>query len=179
MIERSAAQAYETARLQKRNVKMVRYEHLAKVAHSPQWFYLAEVIPTAMPLSAALALRQQNEDVLAGPSAVTSAAPEKAFSGKRVVKSKSRKNLDPSNVDGLATARTTTGKKMKLPAGIDHKDEDFEEDQASEQDEAGEAECSEDGAETVSRGGASARPDESIVGASGATPRQERVNLNL
>lgn len=28
MIEKTAEQAYETARLQKRNVKMVRYEHL-------------------------------------------------------------------------------------------------------------------------------------------------------
>ncbi|BGP56283.1 hypothetical protein JCM8202_000249 [Rhodotorula sphaerocarpa] len=58
MIEKTAEQAYETARLQKRNVKMVRYEHLATVAHQPAWFYLAEVIPHAVPLSTALALRR-------------------------------------------------------------------------------------------------------------------------
>ena len=132
------------------------------------------MIPTAIPLSAALALRQQNEDVLAGPSAVTSAAPEKAFSGKRVVKSKSRKSLDPSNVDGLATARTTRGKKIKLPAGegggpeddFDDEDEDFE-----EEEEAGEAGYSEDG-------GVSARAGQSSAGASGAPSHHERMDVD-
>lgn len=138
------------------------------------------MIPTAMPLSAALALRQQNEDVLAGPSAVTSAAPEKAFAGKRVVKSKSRKSLDPSNVDGLATARKTRGKKIKLPAGegggpeddFDDEDEDFEDE------EAGEADNSEDGGEAASRVSAPARADESSDGASGATSHHERMDVD-
>lgn len=130
-----------------------------------------------MPLSAALALRQQNEDVLAGPSAVTSAAPEKAFSGKRIVKSKSRKNLDPSNVDGLATARTTRGKKIKLPAGEGGDPEDDFEDEDFEADEAGEADYSEDG-EAASRGGAPARAGESSAGASGATNDHERMDVD-
>ncbi|GAA5885800.1 hypothetical protein JCM3774_005209 [Rhodotorula dairenensis] len=176
MIERSAAQAYEAARLQKRNVKMVRYEHLAQVAHSPQWFYLAEVIPTSMPLSAALALRQQNEDVLAGPSAVTTSAPEKAFSGKRVVKSKNRKNVDLGNVDGLATARMTRGKKIKLPAGegggpeddFDEEDEDFE-----EEEDAGGADSDEgDAAPAAPEGGGS------HAGANGAAAGHERMDVD-
>ncbi|GAA5993327.1 hypothetical protein JCM10908_001431 [Rhodotorula pacifica] len=133
MIERSAAQAYETARLHKRNVKMVRYEHLAKVAHSPQWFYLAEVIPTSMPLSAALSLRQQNEDAVAA----TSEQSTNAGAVKRVVKSKSKKvptvgelqaAVDSAGAGGAGGGRKTRGKKIQLPAGEGGGPEDENED---------------------------------------------------
>ncbi|POY69918.1 hypothetical protein BMF94_7080, partial [Rhodotorula taiwanensis] len=105
MIEKTAEQSYQTARLQKRNVKMVRYEHLASVAHQPEWFYLAEVIPNSIPLSAALDLKRQSRDAAesqlasapalavgpagggnsgAGAAAPTGSTGPTEFTGKRV-----------------------------------------------------------------------------------------------
>ena len=78
-------------------------------------------------------------------------------------------------MDGLATARTTRGKKIKLPAGegggpeddFDDEDEDFEDDE-----EAGEANYSEDD------GGVSARAGEPSAGASGAPSHHERMDVD-
>lgn len=105
----------------------------AAIHTHPAWFYLGEVIPSAMPLSAALALRQANEDLASKPSAVTTAAPAKKFDGKRVVKNKGGKGAKVAPVGGLPQTaaggwegegvggelgkRKTRGKKLKLPVG--------------------------------------------------------------
>lgn len=133
MIARMAQQAYEHARLQKKSAKVVKYSDLASTCQSDQWYYLGEVIPPSRPLHEALSLRQQNEDVLNAPAAVTSAAPEKAFEGKRVLKSKGKKGQPLVGADGEVGARKTRGKKIRLPAGeggsgAEEGDEDDDED---------------------------------------------------
>ncbi|BGP41110.1 hypothetical protein JCM10449v2_005079 [Rhodotorula kratochvilovae] len=135
MIARMAQQAYEHARLQKKGAKIVKYADLAATCQSEQWYYLGEVIPPARPLAAALALRQQNEDVLNAPAAVVTAAPERAFEGKRVLKAKGKKGAPLVGSDGTASARKTRGKKISLPAGEGGPDEESEEEYEDEEDE--------------------------------------------
>ncbi|GAA6043457.1 hypothetical protein JCM8097_002869 [Rhodosporidiobolus ruineniae] len=135
MLGKLALQAYQNARMDKRQ-KMVRYTDLADAVHlHPSWFYLGEVIPTPLPLKTALDLRQANEDLAAAPSAVTTAAPKKDLSGvKRVVKNKGGKGAGKNALSGLGVGgdgiagevgqRKTRGKKLKLPAGEGGPDED-------------------------------------------------------
>ncbi|GAA5867338.1 hypothetical protein JCM8547_003312 [Rhodosporidiobolus lusitaniae] len=130
MLGKVTTQAYQNARMDKRQ-KMVRYTDLSAAVHNHSaWFYLGEVIPHPIPLSVALKNRQENDDVAERPAAVTTAAPSKNFDGKRVVKSKGGKGkIAPSDLSALGMGpgalgvgeelgqRKTRGKKLKLPAG--------------------------------------------------------------
>ncbi|GAA5828159.1 hypothetical protein JCM3770_000006, partial [Rhodotorula araucariae] len=116
---------------------------------SEQWYYLGEVIPPSRALHEALALRQQNEEVLNAPAAVTTTAPERAFEGKRVLKSKGKKGQPLVGSDGVATARKTRGKKIQLPAGEGggpDDDDDDDADGAADDDDGGD-EYEDDGAD--------------------------------
>ncbi|GAA5936973.1 hypothetical protein JCM3775_001915 [Rhodotorula graminis] len=131
MIARMSQQAYQHARLAKKSSKLVKYADLAATCQTDQWYYLGEVIPPSRPLHEALSLRQHNEDVLNAPAAVTSAAPERAFEGKRVLKSKGKKGQPLVGVDGEVAARKTRGKKIRLPAGEGGSGDDDGDDDAS------------------------------------------------
>ncbi|GAA6025835.1 hypothetical protein JCM10207_004389 [Rhodosporidiobolus poonsookiae] len=171
MLGKLTTQAYHNARMDRRQ-KMVRYSDLAAAVHAhPAWFYLGEVIPSSLPLSAALELRQANDDLADAPAAVTTAAPTggegAAFTGKRVVKGKGRKSapLPPSGEEGGeevemtaadgATSRKTRGKKIVLPAGEGGPDEDedeFEDDGAEGDDGDEGSEFEDDGAGAGGKG---------------------------
>ncbi|GAA5824409.1 hypothetical protein JCM11251_000409 [Rhodosporidiobolus azoricus] len=130
MLGKLTQQAYQHARMDKR-AKMVRYDDLAAATHSsPSWFYLGEVIPTALPLSSALALRAANEDLTTSiPSSAAGAGKKtpkmpSTVGQKRVIKSKAAKNGGRGTaglgLDGgelLGEVRKTRGKKISLPAG--------------------------------------------------------------
>ncbi|BGP25565.1 DNA polymerase epsilon p12 subunit Dna polymerase epsilon subunit 4 [Rhodotorula toruloides] len=160
MIERMSSQAYQTARLSKKGApaKMVKYSDLAKTAtHSPEWFYLHEVIPQPIPLSSALTRRQETEEVINAPAAVTTKAPETTGSTKRVIKGKGKRvsstaglgleafgyGVGQGGADDLLELgkRKTRGKVLKLPAGEgggpDDEDDFDEEGMAADDDDEG------------------------------------------
>ncbi|GAA6007338.1 histone-fold domain-containing protein [Rhodotorula paludigena] len=127
MIERMSEQAYDHARMQKKNAKVVKYDDLAAVAQSPQWYYLGEVIPQGQPLHAALEARRKHNEETDAPAAVTTKAPNAdELKGNRIRTNKGKKSAPLLGVDGLATSRTTRGVKLKLPAGEGGPDEDDE-----------------------------------------------------
>ncbi|GAA5875131.1 hypothetical protein JCM1840_007263 [Sporobolomyces johnsonii] len=130
MLGKMTSQAHAQARLQKRG-KMVKYSDLASVATQPQWFYLGEVIPSSIPLSAALSLRQQNEDVLNAPS-TTAVGGEKAYEGKRILKGRKKVGGPGAPGEDGVGKRTTRGKKLSLPAGEGGPDEDDDDDDDDE-----------------------------------------------
>ncbi|KAJ8293231.1 putative transcription factor C16C4.22 [Rhodotorula toruloides] len=163
MIERMSSQAYQTARLSKKGApaKMVKYSDLAKTAtQSPEWFYLHEVIPDAIPLSTAQARRQETEEVINAPAAVTTKAPESSAAGagaKRVIKGKGKRvastaglgleafgyGVGQGGADELLELgkRKTRGKVLKLPAGEggEPDEDDFDEEGAADEDDEADA----------------------------------------
>ncbi|GAA5917110.1 hypothetical protein JCM6882_009350 [Rhodosporidiobolus microsporus] len=166
MLAKLSQQAYQHARMDKRS-KMVRYDDLAAATHSsPSWFYLGEVIPTALPLEQAMALRAQNEDIASSGGPSSGAAAKKAPGGtgppvKRVIKSKAAKNggrgtagLGLEGGEEIGQVRKTRGKKIKLPAGEGGgPEEDFEDDFGDEDEEYEEAGAAAAGSRAASEAG--------------------------